>query len=277
MPAYRRVRYICVLIPVLLFTGCVTSLPDQSKNPFGSIGNDADLYIAAPVKGNEQLLSAYFARFMAEKDAARFFSRTTHLYAGVCAGIHPQVCLYAQGRYPAGLSGLIFSKKNGWTKKKKEIDTQNISFFQSEFADAVLTPAQLYFLFGGSERKSDTFLSRVCIPEPVQFAPDFLYGECKSGTISVFVRSPAVFFSAFLRLTDIQLPVKSIVLRLSLYKENYYQFSARFETPTVKTAQILKFLLKNAIHADISIDGAYLLLENGILSVSEIVQMLAVV
>ena len=278
MSAYLRLRCLCILMPVLLSSaGCVTHLPDNRANPFGSIGGSADIYIAAPVRGNEQLLSAYFTRFMTEKDAHRFFSRTTRVYAGLHTGIHPEVRLYAEGGYPAGISGLIFPKKNGWVKKKAKIDTLKISYFHSTVADAVLTPSQLHFLFGDSTRESEAFVSRICMPERVQFPPDFLYGEQEAVAITVFVQSPEVFFSAFSGLTDIQLPVTRIVLKLSPYKENYYRFSARFETPTERTAQILKLLIKNSIRADISVQDSYLLVENGILSIPEIIQMLKVV
>ena len=110
----------CIIAAVILGSSCVSRLPQHDTRAFGIIGTGADVYIVAPVMGNDTLLKTLFTSFVPEKTASQYLSRTSVLYIGANYGMPPSVTVVSSGSYPVSLGDFLFPKKDGWEKYREQ-------------------------------------------------------------------------------------------------------------------------------------------------------------
>lgn len=265
-----------IITAVFYSAGCASRRSETTPvSSFAAIGKDADVYVFLPVKGNEPLLSALFTAFVPEKTAAQYISRTSVLYAGFRYGTHSSLSLISDGSYPAGLAGLVFSKKNGW-KKYRSSDAGKTVYYRSESADAALLSNRTAAVLAGAHpRNIEALLQRFKTPEQPVFSPRFTsFIETGADKIGVYLRSAKAVAAELFGLKDIELPLTSIELYLEKQQDSY-RYSAVFETHNARTALVLRLLLGNVLKGSISVDGAAVFLENADITEEHLAELLA--
>ena len=267
----------CLLIAAALFSAGCTTRPDKyGVQPFGVVGAEADVYIFAPVSGNEPLLKALLAVFVPEETADRYLSRTSALYVGLRYETEPSITAASVGSYPINLAGLLFSKKDGWEKRHSS-GAGDISYYHSETADIEFRSSHNAFvLLGGSARNTEAFLQRISVPQSPAFPLRFqtLIENGTAGEAGVYVRSGYRIASHMLGLQDIELPIQSIELYLKKESEKTYRYSAVFEATNARTALILRVLIGNVMTGKLSVQGSSLFIENADISEMELIKLL---
>lgn len=242
---------------------------------FGVIGADADVYIVAPVVGNEPLLQSLFTAFVPEKTAAQYISRTSVLYIGIGYAVTPSVTVVSSGSYPVSLGDLLFSKKDGW-EKRRAASLNNYAYYSSAVADIVVREKTAFMLLGGAQRNATSFLQRIAEPHPPMFSPRFqAFSESSgAGEIGLYTRAGSAVVSALLELEDIELPIRSIELYLKKDSNSLYHCSAVFEATDARAALIVKLLLSHGMNGVFSIQDSFVFIENADITETELVNML---
>ena len=265
----------CIIAAVIFISSCVSRPPEYDTTAFGAIGTDADVYIVAPVAGNEPLLKAVFTAFVPEKTALQYLNRTSVLYIGADYGVQPSITVVSRGSYPVSLGDLLFSKKDGW-EKRRAAALNNRSYYSSEVADIVVQEKTAFMLLGGNQRNSEAFLQRIAEPHQPVFPPRFqALGESGStDTIGLYTRSGSHLAAALLGLEDIELPIKSIELYLKKNTDSVYRCSAVFETTDVRTALVGRLLLSHSLNGDFSVQDSSIFVENADITETELIKML---
>ena len=272
---FRALTIICAIATAVLASSCVSRPLEYDTTAFGAIGTDADVYIVAPVAGNEPLLKAVFTAFVPEKTAARYLTRTSALYIGIYREAEPSVTLVSSGSYPSHMGDLLFSKKDGW-EKHRAAALNNRSYYSSSGADIVLREKTAFALLGGNQRNTTAFLQRIAEPHQPVFPPRFqALGESGStDTIGLYTRSGSHLAAALFGLEGIELPIRSIELYLKKNTGSVYRCSAVFETTDVRTALVVKLLLSCGMSGDFSVQDASVFVENADITEAELIKML---
>lgn len=272
---FRALTIICAIATAVLASGCVSRPPEHDMQAFGAIGTDADVYIVAPVAGNEPLLKAVFTAFVPEKTALQYLNRTSVLYIGADYGVQPSITVVSRGSYPVSLGDLLFSKKDGW-EKRRAAALNNRSYYSSEVADIVVQEKTAFMLLGGNQRNSEAFLQRIAEPHLPVFPPRFqaLSEAGGVGEIGLYTHSGSRIAAALLGLEDIELPIRSIELYLKKNADSVYRCSAVFETTDVRTALVGRLLLSHSLNGDFSVQDSSIFVENADITEAEFIKML---
>lgn len=264
-----------IIATVIFLNSCVSGIFQHDATAFGVIGADADVYIVAPVAGNEPLLKSLFTAFVPEKTAAQYMSRTSVLYIGIGAAATPSVTVVSSGSYPVSLGDLLFSKKDGW-EKRRAAALNNYTYYSSAVADIVVREKTAFMLLGNAQRNAAHFLQRIAEPHPPIFPPRFqVFSESSGeGEIGLYTRAGSSVVSALLGLEDIELPIHSIELYLKKDSNSLYHCSAVFEATDARAALIVKLLLSHGMNGDFSIQDSSVFIENADITETELVNML---
>ena len=262
-----------IIAAVILASSCVSRPPDHDIKAFDAIGTEADAYIVVPVAGNEPLLKALFTAFVPEKTAGQYLSRTSALYIGAAYGETASATVVSTGSYPVSLGDLLFSKKDGWEKRRAEA-LNNHTYYSSAVADVVLQKKTAFMLLGGKQRDSAAFLQRIAEPQPSVFPPRFqaLNESGGTGELGLYARSGSAV-SALLDLEDIELPIRSIELYLKKDSGSMYRCSAVFEATNPRAALVLRLLLSHSMNGDFSIQDSSIFVENADISEAELITL----
>lgn len=267
------VRVSSILIAaILFFTGCASRKEVSRPDPFGAIGTDSDVYIYSPVKGNEKLLTEFLAAFVPEKTAQQYLARTSALSVGIVYENVRTITIASSGSYPVGLSGFLFSEKDGWEKRTALSKEYTGQYYHSHAVDVVLKKHTAFSLVGDGSRSIDRFLYRIAHPQipvfPSRFQRLLTVGE--TGEIGLYARSARCVAAFLFGLQDIELPIKSIELYLKKNTDSAYLYSAVFETTHNRVAAVLKILLRNALHGTVSVQDASVFVEDASISEAEL-------
>lgn len=264
-----------LMVAILFFAGCASHKERTVFQPFGAIGPNADIYIFAPVAGNEPLLTALLTVFVPEKTAQQYLKRTSALHIGVRYEKHSTVSLASTGSYPVGLSGLVFSQKDGWEKRTvllKDYEGHG-AYYHSRAADVVLEQHAAYSLLGDSTRNVDDFLYRIIHPQNPVFPARFQSLLDGGGEIGLYARSGSLAAGAVLGMQGIELPLQSIELYLKKGADSTYHYSAVFKAPHARAALVLKMLISTVLHGTVSVQDAAVFVDSGSISEAELVAL----
>ncbi len=263
------------IVAIIFISSCVSRPPEYDMQAFGSVGTDANVYIIAPVSGNEFLLRTVLTHFVSEKTAVQYLSRTSALYIGVNYEVTPSITLASAGSYPVSLGDLLFSKKDGW-EKRRAAALNNHAYYTSSIADIVVQEKTAFVLFGGAQRNTTAFLQRIAEPHQPVFPPRFqALGESGStDTIGLYTRSGNRLATSLFGLEDIELPIRSIELYLKKDSDSTYRCSAVFEATDTRAALVVRLLLSRVIDGDFSVQDASVFVENADISEAELIKML---
>lgn len=272
---FKIVGHSCLIAVVVFISGCVSRPPEYDMQAFGAVGTDADVYIVAPVAGNEPLLKALFTAFVSEKTALQYLNRTLVLYIGADYGASPSATVVSSGSYPVSLGDLLFPKKDGW-EKRRAVALNNHTYYSSEVADIVVQEKTAFMCLGDNQRNSAAFLQRIAEPHLPVFPPRFqaLSETGGVGEIGLYARSGNLIAAALLDLEDIELPIRSIELYLKKNADSIYRCSAVFETTDVRTALVVRLLLSHGMNGDFSVQGSSVFVENADITETEFIKML---
>jgi len=264
---------------VLFSTGCATRSDTHGIRPFGAVGAKADVYVFAPVSGNEPLLRTLFTAFVPKETAAQYLNRTSALYIGVQYGPAPEVTVVSAGSYPVSLSGLLFSKKDGWEKRRSQF-LVNSAYYHSQAADVVLRPKTAFALLGNKDRNTDAFLQRITEAQQPAFPARFESLLSRDGAgethaeIGVYIRSAHRIIAELAGLEDIELPVRSIEFYLRKAAGTTYRYSAVFETVNARTAAVLRLWVGSMLTGTLSIDGSALVMQDAEITEERLIDLL---
>ena len=263
------------IVAIIFISSCVSRSPEYDMQAFGSVGTDADVYIIAPVSGNESLLRTVLTHFVSEKTAVQYLSRTSALYIGVNYEVTPSITLVSAGSYPVSLGDLLFPKKDGW-EKHRAAALNNHAYYTSSIADIVVQEKNAFVLFGGAQRNTTAFLQRIAEPHQPVFPPRFqALGESGStDTIGLYTRLGNRLATSLFGLEDIELPIRSIELYLKKDSDSTYRCSAVFEATDTRAALVVRLLLSRVIDGDFSVQDASVFVENADISEAELIKML---
>ena len=263
------------IVAIIFINSCVSRPPEYDMQAFGSVGTDADVYIIAPVSGNESLLRTVLTHFVSEKTAVQYLSRTSALYIGVNYEVTPSITLVSAGSYPVSLGDLLFPKKDGW-EKHRAAALNNHAYYTSSIADIVVQEKTSFVLFGGAQRNTTAFLQRIAEPHQPVFPPRFqALGESGStDTIGLYTRLGNRLATSLFGLEDIELPIRSIELYLKKDSDSTYRCSAVFEATDTRAALVVRLLLSRVIDGDFSVQDASVFVENADISEAELIKML---
>lgn len=263
------------IVAIIFISSCVSRSPEYDMQAFGSVGTDADVYIIAPVSGNESLLRTVLTHFVSEKTAVQYLSRTSALYIGVNYEVTPSITLVSAGSYPVSLGDLLFPKKDGW-EKHRAAALNNHAYYTSSIADIVVQEKTSFVLFGGAQRNTTAFLQRIAEPHQPVFPPRFqALGESGStDTIGLYTRLGNRLATSLFGLEDIELPIRSIELYLKKDSDSTYRCSAVFEATDTRAALVVRLLLSRVIDGDFSVQDASVFVENADISEAELIKML---
>ena len=263
------------IVAIIFISSCVSRSPEYDMQAFGSVGTDADVYIIAPVSGNESLLRTVLTHFVSEKTAVQYLSRTSALYIGVNYEVTPSITLVSAGSYPVSLGDLLFPKKDGW-EKHRAAALNNHAYYTSSIADIVVQEKTSFVLFGGAQRNTTAFLQRIAEPHQPVFPPQFqALGESGStDTIGLYTRLGNRLSTSLFGLEDIELPIRSIELYLKKDSDSTYRCSAVFEATDTRAALVVRLLLSRVIDGDFSVQDASVFVENADISEAELIKML---
>ena len=275
---FSKIFGVSIIIGAVVFiSSCVSRPPVYKYNmqAFGAVGTDADAYIFVPVAGNEPLLNTLFTAFVPEKTAVQYLSRTSALYIGIYREAEPSVTVVSIGSYPVSLSGLLFSKKDGWETRRAAV-LNHPPYYTSAVADIVVQERTAFMLLGGNQRKPAAFLQRIAEPHYPLFPPRFqaLSEAGGVGEIGLYARSGSRIVAALLGLEDIELPIRSIELYLKKNADSVYRCSAVFETTDVRTAFVVKLLLSRGMSGNFSVQDSSVFVENADITETELIKML---
>ncbi len=276
------VRMGVAFVAAVFFAGCAGSIRPEKIDPVGIIGNDAQLYIAAPVHSNEVLLNRIMQRFFAKKAAKQYLSRSSCIYLGI-AFDKKEIRICSLGSYPASLSGSIFKKKDGWEKRLSIPSEGNrksgriIPYYHSQIADASLSVKGLALLCAGGMaknsdlRNTEAFLQRVYNPVVVALPPRF-EAACNTGnTIALYSGKPELLLAMIIGSSDITLPVTALEFYFSPQKNGTYVYDAVFHTPDKRSAFFVKMLAGKLFSADtILVQDSTVIIEKGVLTVEKL-------
>lgn len=260
---------------VLLSAACATRSDAHSIQPFGAVGTEADVYVFASVAGNEPLLKTVFMAFVPETTAEQYLKRTEALYIGAeYGGSTPEVTMVSAGSYPVALSGLLFSKKDGW-EKRRSTSYGKETYYHSSAADIVLRSKNAFALLGSGTRNTEGFLQRVSEPRQPVFPVRFqtLVDAGGEGEIGVYAPSGSRVAAALFGLQDIALPVRSIALYLKKNTDASYRYSAVFEAVNTRAALVLRALLGAVLKGTLSVQDASIFVENADISEAELISL----
>nr|WP_252722316.1 hypothetical protein [Treponema medium] len=264
-----------IIAAVILASSCVSHPSEYDMQAFGAVGMDADVYIVAPISGNEPLLKALFTAFVPEKTAAQYLSRTSILYIGADYKVTPSVTVVSSGSYPVSLGDLLFSKKDGW-EKRRAAALNNHTYYSSAIADIVVQEKTAFMLLGDNQRNSAAFLQRIAEPHRPVFPPRFqaLTELSGVGEIGLYARSGNRIAATLLGLEDIELPIRSIELYLKKDIDALYRCSAMFEATDARAALVVRLLLSHGINGDFSVQDSSVFVENADITETELIRML---
>lgn len=274
--SFSKVFEACVITAAVVFiSSCVSRPPEYGVRAFAAAGAEADVYIFAPVAGNEPLLKAILTGFVPAKTAEQYLNRTTAVYAGVQYQPVTSIAITSAGSYPVGFSGLLFSKKDGW-EKGSAAPISKSTYYTSAHADIILQTTTAYALLGDTRRDTAAFLQRVATPHLPMFPLRFqtLAETEGTNTIGLYAPSGIDAAAALFGLQDITLPVRSIEFYLHKHTDASYRYSAVFETGDSRIATALKLLLGAVLKGAISVQGSSVFVENADISEVALIQLL---
>lgn len=272
---FRVLTIICAIAAVMFISSCVSRPPEYNMQAFGAVGANADVYIVAPVTGNEPLLKALFTAFIPEKTAMQYLNRTSVLYIGADYGVTSSVTVVSKGSYPVSLGDLLFSKKYGWAKHHAAA-LNNHTYYSSAIADIVVQEKTAFMLIGANQRDSTAFLLRIAEPHFPVFSPRFqaLSESGEANEIGLYTRSGSRIAAALLGLEDIELPIRSIELYLKKDINSIYRCSAVFEATDTRAALVIQLLLRHSINGEFSVQDSSIFVKNADITETELIKML---
>ena len=264
-----------IIAVIMLTNSCVSHPPKYDTQAFGAIGTEADMYVFAPVYGNEPLLQTVLTAFVPEKTAAQYLDRTSALYIGAEYGAVPSVTVISTGSYPTSLGDLLFSKKDGW-EKHKATALSNTSYYSSAVADILMRERTAFMLLGTEQRNTAAFLQHIADPHPPIFPPRFqaLPESGSIGEIGLYTRSGSLLITAMLGLDGVDLPIRSIELYLKKNIDSVYQCSAAFEAVDARSALVIRLLLSRSMAGEFSVQGSSVFVENADITEKELIKLL---
>lgn len=266
----KKLNYL-LFLPLFIFTiltSCKTVKPGFA-DPFGIIGEDAELYLYLPLEGNRDFVNEILGSMTEEKSIKTALAKTKTIYAGFFASKQsPELRVCTRGSYPYTLTDVIFRKQDGW---EKHTSPNKYNYYEGGYIDVSIPAVQLACLsLGPSSRQNmDDFLAKLDSPSSPVFSPKFklMLENTTMNSIGLYATKPN-FLLAQMMGVNLELPIKALEIYFnkdSKNPENYkYAFNLETENPT--SAYALNLLLRRVLDADISKEGNTLIIENGNIS-----------
>lgn len=277
MKLYKRLIFSLILLCV--FTSCKTVKSVQGViEPFGIIGDDADIYVYIPIKEHKKIVESALP-LAAGNDMKKALARTDVVYSGICFDIKgSEVRICAKGNYPHKMSDSAFTKKNGWIPKKTE---EGIKYYTSPYADISIPLQSLVCMDLGAENRKgmEELLSRMKKSERPVFSKKFdLFIQSDSKDIGIFVKNPDFFLSGIFGI-KLGLPLGQISMYLKKDSnghtaEQNYIYNLYIETENKNTAFAAKIILQKLLGLPVLIDNDFLIIENGSISEEKIIKII---
>lgn len=257
-----------VLAVLLPFASCATAPHQFSADPLDILGDDAPWYAVFPVEENRSVLEA-FSRTRADGQSfMKNMERAEVLYlAGLSRDSSGDAdipfSLVATGSFPATMSGLAFSKKNGWIKKSSQSD--GVWYQNGRMAVAIPRPGLLCM---GTPETLPGMLDAVRnpaggeVPVTGEFRALVPQSGTGDGTIALYVRDRQFIRDRVLKTVELELPVQGILAMARRNPESgNYHLVLRLFYPDERTARALLPLVRLVLTAMVKQDGTTQILE----------------
>ncbi|MBQ7613091.1 MAG: hypothetical protein IJU92_08520 [Spirochaetaceae bacterium] len=265
-------------VAALLFFGCKT-VQITDIDPFGIIGDKADVYVFMPVDGNEEFLDIILDQKVEKSDLKTALSRTKTISAGIFTSAtnvvkKDETLICAEGNYPPSLTGFIFDEKNGW---KKSTAANGVAYYSGGI-NAVSIPNTKNTLLALASQPEETmyrFLERAKNKTSPGFSEAFerFVENPTKGTVGIFVKNPNFLFARILG-TDLQLPLQGSEIFLKRQKDGSYTYDFGIKTSNALTAFGVSLAVRAALNAEVTLDGNTVQVKNGKLPKTQLSDML---
>lgn len=261
-------------LSALVLTSCATGTPPiHSLEPFGIIGEGADIYVFVPVKGNEFLLNTLCGTAIPQSTLNQYTARTNAVFAGLFLTKEPVMRLCSYGSYPWFFADSLFPQKDGWEKRPAE-GANTVPYYHSAQVDVALPASALACIsLGNDPRSTEAFLQRITKPQKPEFPErfqSFIEKETELNSIGIYIRSGALLSNMFKQNYEVNLPLSSIELYVTPKDDEHYAYQAVITAAHARIARLLSVFAGSVFHADITVQDSQLLLNNGIFTTQEL-------
>ncbi len=275
----KKTKILLLIVLLILFFSCKTPPPPQGIiEPFGVIGDKADIYLYIPVKENRSVIEDAFPLAKGD-DMKAALGRTTEIFSGVFFnGVNPEVRICMKGQYPYKLAGSFFKKKNGWNPKKTN---KGLKYYESEFVD-ISIPSALIACVGLGDKnrqKMSVILDKLDTPSKPEFSKKFnSVLTSDSGEIGIFVKNSDYFLSQIIGV-HLGLPVGEIEMFLKKSgspksnEEQLYKYDLSIQIENANTAMLLQLFLKKMLGVEVNYIDEFLVVKNREIPESKIVKI----
>lgn len=267
-----------LITTIFLLASCKSAPVFQGLlQPFGIIGDEADIYVFMPIEENRTIVEQVLP-MASGKDVKKALGRTVAVYSGIFLypeGAEVRIC--TKGQYPYGLTDMFFKKKNGWEPKKTN---DGYKYYESDYVD-ISIPSPLIACIGlGSKnrQKMDVGLNRLKKPVEPKFSEKFnSVLNSKTQEMAIYIKKADYFLSGILGM-NLGMPLGKIEMYLKKDMTNTaekdYIYTLYIESKNQNTAKIAKFILQRMFKAEVKIQDNYLIIENGKIPENKIISII---
>lgn len=253
---------------VLLFESCATAPYAFSFDPLGILDQDAPWYAVLPVEENRSVFEAFSESLESGTSFMKDIERASVLYlAGHSrnreAGETLPFSLVATGSFPSSMSGLAFSKKDGWEKMGSRRDGV---WYRNGRMGAAIPRAGLLCMSDPSLLPGMLNAIRNPPGEEVPAPPEFREAIPRSGsgdgTIALYIRDRHFISETMLKGTNLELPIQGIlVLAKRVYDTGNYRLVFRMYFPDERTARAMVPMVRLVFTGSAQLDGTTLVFD----------------
>ena len=257
-----------ILCAVILVFSCKTNMRQTEPiNPFGIIGNNADIYVYLPVATHRPIAEKALPQ-ADNKNMKAALNRTQTIYSGVfVTGRSAEIRICAIGSYPHTLTDSLFTKKKGWTKKLTA-DAPQYKYYESAYTDISIPAAAAAIISMGAQnrQKMTALLARIKTPEPLTFSNRFAeFIRLNSEDIGVFINNSNAFLSQIFGV-NLGLPVGNMELYLKKDRADKeskaYLCNFIMETENGRSAAVIKLFLQKKFKTEARLEDNTIIIEN---------------
>lgn len=272
-----KTKFFLLIAAVFLCFSC-KSMQVKDVVPFDAIGPNADIYLYMPTNGNMEIFDTVLAKHLDRNDIKTILKRTDAVYVGLLNGVQQSVqadlLACAVGHYPKNTTDMIFKGKNGWTK----YTAKNKAVYYCNNICGVSIPNKknaFLSLTDEPEASMENFIEQAKNNEPVAFSETFdsFVKNTKQDGLGIFMKNPLPLFTRIIG-TDLQFPLKQGEVYIIKDDDKNYTYNMIIETATANTAKALKFLVQMTLNTEVTTDGVYVLIKNGILPKEQLLAIL---
>lgn len=247
---------VCVLV------SCSTAPHVFTADPLAIFGDDARWYAVLPVEENRPVFEAFGKKLDNGTSFMKDVERADVLYV---AGMYDDTdenktipfSLVATGSFPASMSSLAFSKKDGWEKMGSR--SEGVWFRNDRMAVAIPRAGLLCMsdpdtLPGMLDALRNP--SGEDVPVPPEFRDAIPRSGSGDGTIALYVRNRQFITDFVLKGTDLDLPIQGLlVLAKRLSDTGDYQLVLRIYFSDERTARAMVPLMRLVLTGTTKLDG----------------------